>query len=176
MKTPTTVTVECDRIIGNLFAEVALDHIDAGIEQRPMRLAPPRIRFGIGEIHDAAVRQRRECGAEWTGFRRRIPSKNVRITRLVGEQIAARRQLFEQRRVNRHIRIFPNAHAKIVLLDGRDGRPRIGKTLGVPPEIEPCLDIPRGTAIQRHHVGRDLALPKLRGDGCGFLRRLVIGA
>ena len=94
----------------------------------------------------------------------------------VGQQVAARGELHEQRRVDRHIRIFPHADPQAVRLDRRERRARIGKARLVPFEIEARLDLPCGAPVQRQHVARELARAQLRGDLGGFLGRLVVVA
>ena len=95
MQPASAIAVERNGIIRHVLAEVAFDDIDARIEQRFMRVAPPRMRFRIREIDDAAVGERRQHIAERAGVGRRIPAENVRIAGFVGEQIASGRQRVE---------------------------------------------------------------------------------
>ena len=104
------IAVVRDGVVGHLFAEVALDYVDAGGEQRAMRIAPPRVRFRIGEVDDAAFRQRRQHAAERAGAGRRVPAEYV--GRAIGclEQVAAHarvagRGASESRRTDTPIRI-----------------------------------------------------------------------
>ena len=61
MQPLAAIAVERDRVVGHLLAEVALDHVDAGLEQRLVRIAPPGVRGGIGEVDDAGFGQRRRA-------------------------------------------------------------------------------------------------------------------
>ena len=64
MQALAAVAVERNRVVRNMLAEIALDDVDAGFEQRAVRVSPPSVGGGIGEIEEAAFRQRGEHVAE----------------------------------------------------------------------------------------------------------------
>ena len=176
VQTAAGIAVERDGVVGNLLAEVALDHVDAVGEQLGVRIAPPHVGAGVREIDDAAFGQ--GCGhlAEGAGAGRAVPGEDVRIQVGVGQQIAARREVDEQWRVNGHIGVFPDADPQVVRLDRIERGARIRKAIGIPFEIEAGLGLPGGAAVERQHIAGNLVRAEFRGHGRCLLRRLVVGA
>ena len=91
----TAIAVERDRVVGHVLAEITRDDIDAGLEQRFVRVAPPGIRIGMGEIEDARWRQRCQHAGERRRGRCRVPFENVGIAARRIEQEALLCQLAE---------------------------------------------------------------------------------
>ena len=78
--------------------------------------------------------------------------------------------------MDRHVRIFPDADAEVVLLDPRQRRIRVGIARLVPLEVEARLEIPRRAPVEGQHVAGNLSLAEFaRGLG-SLLGRLVPGA
>ncbi len=78
--------------------------------------------------------------------------------------------------MDRHVRVFPDADAKVVRLDCRECPIRVGIARFVPLEVEARLEIPRRAPVERQHVAGNLSLAEFaRGLG-GLLGRLVPGA
>ena len=169
------VAVEGDRVIGNVLAEVAHDDVDARFEQRPVRVAPPRIGSGIGEIDQTTFRQRGQHVAEGRGLRRSIPAEDIGITVRGPQQIVLVRELLKQRRVNGYVRIFPHTDLERVRLDFRQHRRWIAKALRVPMKIETRLRVPCRAAVEGEHVAGNAAGAKLGGDRGGLLGRSIVG-
>ena len=176
MQPPAAVAVERDRIVRNLLAEIALDHVDAVGEKLLMRVAPPHEGPRMGEVDDTALGKRRQHLAERARAGRGVPAEHVGVAVPRRQQIAARGQVREQRRVDRHIGILPHANPQAVLPDRGERGTRIGKAVGVPFEIDARFDFPRGAAVEGQHVAGDAMRAQLRGNVRRFLRRLVIRA
>src|SRR6185436_2877782 len=123
--------------------EIALDHIDAGGEEGLVRVAPPDKGAWVGKVDDPALGQWRQYFAERAGTGSCIPAEHVRVSLPVGQQIAARGEIREQRRMHRYVRVFPDADSQMILLDGGQRGARIRETVGIPFEIEARLDVPR---------------------------------
>src|SRR6059036_1454900 len=77
--------------------------------------------------------------------------------------------------MDRDIRVFPDADSKAMRFDPRERSTWIGETIGIPVEIEPRLDFPCGTSVERDDVGRHFAFAQSRRHFSRFLRRFVIG-
>ncbi len=127
------------------------------------------------EVDDPGIRHRLRVG-ERVQFGRGVPAEDVRIAVRRGQQVVARRELDEHRRMHRHVRILPHADAQVVRLDRGERGARIGIARRVPREIERRSDIPRGAPAKSQHVARDLARAQLGGGFGRFLRRLVVRA
>src|SRR5437764_5572439 len=78
--------------------------------------------------------------------------------------------------MDRDIRVFPDADAKVMRLDPRERGTWIGETIGIPCEIEPRLDFPCGASVERDDVGRHFAFAQSCRHFSRFFRRFVIGA
>ena len=175
MQALAPVAVEGDRIIGNVLAEVGHNDIDARFEQRPVRIAPPRIGGGIGEIDQTTFRQRGQHVAEGRGLRRSIPAEDIGITVRGLEQVVLVRELLKQRRVNGYVRIFPHTDLERVRLDFRQHRRWIAKAPRVPMKIETRLEVPCRAAVEREHVAGNAVGAKLGGDRGGLIGRSIVG-
>ena len=169
------VAVERDRVIRNVLAEVAHDDIDARFEQRSVRVAPPRIGSGIGEIDQPALRQRGQHVTEGRGLRRSIPVEDKGVTVRGLQQVVLVRELLKQRRVNGYVRIFPHTDLKRVRLDSRQHRRWVAKALRIPTKIETRLDVPCRAAVEGQHVAGNAAGAKLGGNRGGLLGRSIVG-
>ena len=65
MQPRADVAIEREGVVRNLLAAIAVDRVDAILEQRLVRIAPPRVGVRVGEIDDTALGQRqRAVGAE----------------------------------------------------------------------------------------------------------------
>jgi hypothetical protein len=64
VQAPSGIAVERDAVVGNVLAEIRLDHVDAGGEKRRVLVAPERERIGVREVDDRRRRKRRQHVAE----------------------------------------------------------------------------------------------------------------
>ena len=154
-------------VVGHVLAEVALDHVDAGVEQRLVRVAPQRERGGIGEVDDAAfaAAASARCRTGSTSRRRHPRRTRTDRRRRWSQQVAARRELLEQRRVDRHVRILPHADPQAVRLDrgerGRADRGSAAASHGKSKRVS-TSHAARPSSVSTSHG--NLALAQLRGD------------
>ena len=152
------VAVERDGVVGHLLAEIALDDVDAVLEQRLVRVAPPGERIRIGEVDDAALGQRRRASPNGPDAAAASHAKTYGSPCAVSSRYCCDASSWKSGESTDTYGYSQTQTLRSCALIFASVAARIGIALAIPGEIEARLDVPRGARIERQHVAGNLAL------------------